>query len=99
MASFAMLTRLNTEAVKEPKRLERLERDVMDRIRKDCPEVEWLSSYAVLGPYDYLDMFRAKDIESAMRVSTLVRTFGHAQTEVWAVAEWDRFKDIVQTLT
>ncbi|MGB8364342.1 MAG: GYD domain-containing protein [Rhizomicrobium sp.] len=98
MAIFVMLTRLNTEAVKEPKRLERLERDVMDRIRKDCPDVEWLGSYAVLGPCDYLDIFNAKDIESAMRVSTLVRTFGHAQTEVWAATEWDRFKEIVHTL-
>jgi len=70
----------------------------MGQIRKDCPDVEWLTSYAVLGPYDYLDVFKAPDIEAAARVSTLVRTFGHAQTEVWAATEWDRFKEIVRTL-
>ena len=44
------------------------------------------------------DVFKAKDIESAARVSTLIRTFGHAQTEIWTATEWDRFKEIVRTL-
>jgi uncharacterized protein with GYD domain len=98
MATFVMLTRLGTEAARSPQKLERLEREVMGRVRKECPDVEWLGSYAILGPCDYLDIFRAKDIEAATRVSTLIRTFGHAQTEVWAATEWDRFKEIVRDL-
>ncbi len=98
MATFIMLTRLSTDAVKSPRRLEELERQVVDRIREVCPSVKWLGSYAVLGPYDYLDIFSADDVETAMRVSALIRTFGHAQTEVWPAAEWDRFKEIVRTL-
>ena len=39
--------------------------DAMDRVRQKCPQVEWISSYAVLGPCDYLDIFRAPDIEAA----------------------------------
>ena len=44
------------------------------------------------------DIFIANDIETAARVSTLIRTFGHAQTEIWTATEWDRFKEIVRTL-
>ncbi|MEH2499744.1 uncharacterized protein with GYD domain [Bradyrhizobium sp. AZCC 1588] len=98
MPTFIMLTRLNPDAVRSPKGLEALERDAMKRVREQCPEVEWLSSYAVLGPYDYLDIFVARDIETAAKVSTLIRTFGHAQTEIWSATEWDRFKEIVRTL-
>ena len=98
MATFIMLTRLNTDAVKSPQRLEQLERDVVRRIEKDCADVKWVGSYAVLGPYDYVDIFTAPDIDAAMRVSALVRTFGHAQTEVWAAAEWSRFKELVRSL-
>lgn len=98
MATFIMLTRLGPGAVKSPRRLEELERQVVDRIGEDCPNVKWLGSYAVLGPYDYLDIFSTQDIETAMRVSALIRTFGHAQTEVWPAAEWDRFKEIVRSL-
>jgi uncharacterized protein with GYD domain len=70
----------------------------MESIRAECPSVEWLGSYAVLGACDYLDILLADDIETATRVSALIRTSGHARTEVWAATEWDRFKEIVRTL-
>jgi uncharacterized protein with GYD domain len=57
-----------------------------------------MHNYAVLGPCDYLDIFQAADIEVAMKVSTIVRTFGHAHTEVWPATEWQRFKEIVRQL-
>jgi len=98
MAVFIMLTRLAPGAVSTPAALERLEREAMKRVRADCPDVEWVQGFAVLGPYDYLDIFRAPDIETATKVSTLIRTFGHAQTEIWAATEWERFKSIVREL-
>ncbi len=98
MPTFIMLTRLTHGALRSPSSLENLEREVMDRVRAECPEVEWLSSYAVLGPYDYLDLFQAPDIETATKVATIVRTFGHAMTEVWGATEWQRFKELVRYL-
>ena len=98
MVTFIMLTRLSPEAVRSPQVLEQLERKAMERVRKECPDIEWINSYAILGPYEYLDVFRAKDVETASNVSTLIRTFGHAQTEIWTATEWDRFKEIVRTL-
>ncbi len=98
MSTFIMLTRLTHGALASPSSLENLERQVMDRMRAECPEVEWLNSYAVLGPCDYLDIFQAPDIETATKVATIVRTFGHADTEIWAATEWDSFKELVRYL-
>jgi uncharacterized protein with GYD domain len=98
MLTFVMLTRLSPEAARSPKTLEELERQAIERVRKECPDVEWVCSYAILGPCDYLDIFRARDIETATKVSALVRTFGHAHTEIWSATEWSRFKEIVRTL-
>ncbi|MEW6664472.1 MAG: GYD domain-containing protein [Thermodesulfobacteriota bacterium] len=98
MATFIMLTRLSPEALKSPKSLEDLDREVMSRVRSECPEVEWVHNFAVMGPYDYLDIFRAPDQETAFKLSALVRTFGHAHTEVWPATEWARFKDLIRHL-
>jgi len=98
MQCFIMLTRLSHGPLRSPSSLANLEREVMERIRADCPQVEWLSSYAVLGPHDYLDIFKAPDIAAATKVATIVRTFGHAQTEVWGATEWKEFKDLVSYL-
>lgn len=89
---------MNPDAVRSPKALEALERDAMKHIRQECPGVECVSSYAVPGPCDYRDIFKASDIETVAKVTALIRTFGHAQTEVWTATEWDRFKEIVRTL-
>jgi uncharacterized protein with GYD domain len=98
MATFIMLTRLSHGALKSPEELEKLERKVVDRITAEIPEVEWSASYATLGPYDYVDIFQAPDVESATKVATIVRTFGHAHTETWAATDWQRFKAIARDI-
>lgn len=98
MATFIMLTRLSHQALQSPKSLETLSHEVMERIRKDCPDVEWKKSYVVLGPADYLDIFTAPDLEAAMKVAAVIRTFGHASTEVWGATEWENFVKLVSPI-
>lgn len=40
MQTFIMLTRLSHAALRSPSSLENLEREVMERIHAECPEVE-----------------------------------------------------------
>lgn len=98
MATYIMLTRIAPGALKGPSELETLEKDLMGHIRRECPQVKWLANYAVLGPWDYVDVFEAPDPDTAVKVSALVRTHGRARTETWPAAEWRRFKDLVHHL-
>ena len=98
MPTFIMLTRLSHQALSTPSSLETLAQDVAERIRADCPGVEWKASYVILGPADYLDIFEAPDMEAATKVATVIRTFGHATTEIWGATEWHRFIELVRYL-
>lgn len=98
MLTFIMLTRLSPEALTSPSNLEALEKKATEHIRKECTEVEWLHNFAVLGPCDYLDIFTAPDLETALRVATIIRTYGHATTEIWTATEWRSYKEIVRHL-
>ncbi|MBI3077925.1 MAG: GYD domain-containing protein [Deltaproteobacteria bacterium] len=95
MATFAMLTRLTPETLKSPADLKRLEKEVSERIRKECPLVKWLANYAILGPYDYLDIFEAPDEAEAAKVVVIIRSIGHAQTETWTALPWERFEHLL----
>ena len=98
MQTFVMITRLSPDALSSPASLEELARTAMEHICSECPKVEWLHNFAILGPCDYLDIFLAPDAETAMKVATIIRTYGHANTEIWTAIEWDKYKKIVHRL-
>ena len=98
MGTYVMLTRLTPEALKKPESVTDLNRQVEDRIKKECPGVKWLANYAVLGPCDYLDIFEAPDTDAATKVALLVRSFGHGTTETWVATQWDRFTGLATSL-
>ncbi|HTS90075.1 MAG TPA: GYD domain-containing protein [Gemmatimonadales bacterium] len=96
MPAFVMLTRVQPGGLSSGRSLKRLEADTMAHIRRECPGVEWLQSWALLGPYDYLDVFRAPDVETATKVATLIHIHGQATTETWGAIEWSRFKEMLE---
>jgi uncharacterized protein with GYD domain len=98
MQIFVLLTRLSPEALKSPIAMEDFEKRAVSHIEKECPDVKWLHSYALLGPYDYLDIFTAPDMNEAVKVSAIIRSFGRAHSEIWEAMEWDNFKRIIESL-
>lgn len=98
MPSFVLLTRLSPQALHQPRSFETLERHVAEQVREHCPEVKWLHSYALLGPWDYLDVIDAPDLEAATRVSVLVRSHGQAHTEIWPAMGWPEFKAVLRSV-
>jgi uncharacterized protein with GYD domain len=98
MGTYVMLTKVSPESMAAPAKIKSLEEDVKTKVKQYCPEVKWIANYAVLGPYDYLDVFEAPDELTASRVATIVRSFGHATTETWTAIPWAKFRSMVDEL-
>jgi uncharacterized protein with GYD domain len=98
MQTYIMLTHMSPESATASSKLLELEHRVAELVRDEVPGIEWVSSYAVLGACDYLDVFRAPDAESAAKVALIVRTHGHASTELWSAVEWPKFKPILNQM-
>jgi len=98
MGTYVMLTKVSPESMAAPAKIKSLEEDVKTKVKQYCPEVKWIANYAVLGPYDYLDVFEAPDELMASRVATIVRSFGHATTETWTAIPWAKFRTMVDEL-
>lgn len=99
MATYIMVTKLAPDALKHPDSVEELNRAVEERVHQECPNVKWIANYATLGPYDYVDVFEAPSAEDATKLSLLVRSFGHATTEVWVATPWERFVDLARSIS
>jgi uncharacterized protein with GYD domain len=94
-AAFVLVTKLSPESVRDPRGFQQLARQVGDRIRSQHPRVKWVSSYAILGPYDILDPFEAPDSETGTEVALLIRSMAGVTTEAYPATPWDGFLDLV----
>lgn len=50
MSTFVMLTKLSPEALNRPGAVDQLNRDVEEKIRRECPNIRWVANYSILGP-------------------------------------------------
>jgi len=85
MPTFIMHTKFSSNELRSPQSLKELEGQFNVSIRSEFPTVEWIN-VEVLGPCEYLDTFQAPNMDTAIKVATLIRTFGYAHTEVWPAA-------------
>lgn len=82
MPTFIMHTKFAIDPLRSLQSQEELEGQTMDRIRSQLPQVTW-TNVAVIGHHEYLETFYAPDMDTALEVAAIVRSFAHAHAEVW----------------
>ena len=91
MAVYVILSHVSTDAFEDPKDFKKLAADVKKQIRKQCPDVIWKQSYALMGRFDVIDIIESDDPRQVARAALIIRAYGHARTETMPATEWDRF--------
>jgi uncharacterized protein with GYD domain len=98
MQTFVLMTKLAPEMSRQLKNQGSLGRLWLEQVKEKCPEVNFLAHYALLGPYDFLDIYEAPDEETAAKVSLISLQSGAFQAESWVAIPYKRFVELTETL-
>ncbi len=91
MATYVILSRVSPAAFDDPKEFKKLADDVKKQIRKQCPDVIWKQSFALMGRFDVLDIVESSDPRQVERAAMTIRAYGHSRTETMPATVWDEF--------
>ncbi|HOA73609.1 MAG TPA: GYD domain-containing protein [Phycisphaerae bacterium] len=91
MATYVMLSKLLPEALQSPADLKKIADTVSQKIKSECPGVQWKSSYATMGRFDVVDVIEADDPAEVEKAAMIVRTYGHVITETMPGTPWRQF--------
>lgn len=98
MPTFVQLTKLSPETCTKLDSKEEMGRNWYDKIQQSCPSVKWLHHYAILGPYDFMDIYEAESEEEAAKVSMITLANGAAVAENWTLLPYQRYLAIIRDL-
>lgn len=96
MQTFVLMTKLASDPARQLKDQGKLGRVWLDKVKEKCPEVNFLAHYALLGPYDFLDIYEAPNEEVAAKVSLISLQSGAFQAESWVAIPYKRFIELTK---
>ena len=94
METYVLMTKLAPDVARQIKDRAKLGRNWFEQVRQKCPGVKFVAHYALLGAYDFLDIYEAPDAETAAKVSMISQANGAYQAESWTAIPYKRFLEL-----
>ena len=98
MATYVLATTLSADLAAQMSERAEIGRAWLDRIHEKCPGVKFIAHYALLGPYDFLDVYEAPDEETAAKISMISRAHGAVRAESWAAIPYKRALELAREI-
>jgi uncharacterized protein with GYD domain len=99
MQTYILLTKLAPEATYQLKDRAKTSHDWYTQVKESCPGVKFHAHYALLGQYDFLDIYEAPDEETAAKVSMISRANGALYAESLIAIPHKRFLDLTEEIS
>jgi uncharacterized protein with GYD domain len=96
MSTYVLMTKLSPSALADPRGRRKAGQDWKAKVEKAVPGIRWTAHYALLGPYDFMDVYEAPDDAAAMRVSLLSRELGASAAESWPAMDYENFLPLAE---
>lgn len=68
------------------------------QVKVKCPDIRFIAHYAILGYWDFMDIYEAPDEETAAKVSLISRAFGAHEVESWCAIPSERLQHLAREL-
>lgn len=98
MQTYVLLTKLAPEVTRQMKDRGQIGRTWMDQVKDKCPEVKFVAHYALLGQYDFLDIYEAPDEEIAAKVSMISQANGALHAQSLIAIPYKRFVELTHEI-
>jgi len=98
MQTYILFTKLSTDLSYQMKNRERQGRNWLDQVKEKCPEVKFIAHYAILGEYDFIDIYEAPDPETAAKVSMISQANGALHATSMLAIPYKRFLELVKDM-
>jgi len=98
MPTFVLMTKLSADSMRDLKHRENMGKEWFETVKQKCPDVNWIAHYALLGPYDFMDVYEAPDDETATKVSLITMAKGAVTAESWPAIQYQKFLDIAEEI-
>ena len=98
MATYVLMTKLSSELTTQMKDRAALGREWLDRVKEKCPEVKFVSHYALFGPHDFMDIYEAPNEETAAKVSMISLANGALTAESWTAIPYRRLLELAEEI-
>lgn len=98
MQTYVLLTKLSPDLSKQVKDRATIGRAWLDQVQSKCPEVQFLSHYALLGDYDFIDIYEAPDEETAAKVSLISLSNGAYQAKSLIAIPYKKFLTLTKEI-
>lgn len=98
MQTFILMTKLSPDVCKQVKDRGKLGRAWLEQVKQKCPAVNFLAHYAILGDFDFLDIYEAPDEETAAKVSMISLSNGAFQAKSLIAIPYRRFVELTKEI-
>lgn len=92
------MTKLSPEIAIHMKERQALGRNWLDEVKSKCPDVKFIAHYALLGEFDFMDIYEAPDDETAAMVSLISRENGALEAQSLSAIPYKEFLDLTKKL-
>ena len=98
MQTYILLTKLTPKASEQLKERDRTSHEWYKKVKEACPDVKFKAHYALLGQYDFLDIYEAQDEETAAKISMISKMDGALYAETLIAIEHKKYIELVNNL-